>query len=257
MWSEACYNTAMNFYNDPATAEQFIDFINAENGLIQRQILLTALSPLLPSPGSPILDAACGTGWFSEELSKKKFTNISAFDASPTLITEAKQKFPHINFQVADASGQLPYSEDSFEAIFLNMASHDLENQPLAFENFYKILNPGGNLVITLANPYYSYPVGVWKRSWLGKIFRTKPRLLLRPYHMFKYMSSNAFQWNKKMTSRFYPLSQQINNILKSGFMLTFFQELESTADSKQFNAQYQLHRFPLILLFKFQKPSK
>ena len=249
------YNTVMNFYEDKETAEQFIEFLESPNGAIQKQILLETLEPHLPKDtNSKILDAACGTGWLAGELSKT-YPSIQAFDSSSTLIKHAQKEFPHVNFQVLDAGRELPYQDNLFDLIILSMASHDLEDQPKSFANLFRIVQPEGTLLVTLANPYYSFPVGVWKRGLLRALLGKKPLLRLRPYNFFRNLHDRAFKWNSRLTSRFYPLSEQINNLLGAGFTLTHMQDLVSRTDSPTFNATYQLHRFPTILLLKLKKP--
>lgn len=251
------YNTDMNFYEDKETADQFIEFLSSENGTIQKQILLETLEPHLPKDkSSKILDAACGNGWLAGELSKI-YPSIQAFDSSSTLIKHAQKKFPHVNFQVLDAGDSLPYADNYFDTVILSMASHDLEDQPKSFANLFKILKSEGTLLLTLANPYYSFPVGVWKRGWLRALLGKKPLLKLRPYNFFRSLHDRAFNWNSRLTSRFYPLSEQINNLLGAGFTLTHMEDLASKTDSPTFNATYQLHRFPTILLLKLKKPTK
>jgi len=247
----------MNYYENEVIATQFLDFLKSTNGTIQQEILLKYLLPRLPINGdATILDAACGNGWLSGALALK-YHDVQAFDSSPTLIKAGQQKFPDITFIIANASGELPYRPEQFDCVILNMAAHDLENQPKAFENFYKLLKPEGKLLVTMANPYYSYPVGIWKRGWIGAILRRKPQLKIRPYNWFRNLANRSFQWNKKMTSLFYPLSEHVTNIISSGFILTAYQDLQTENDSQKFNATYQLNRFPILLLLEFKKPSK
>ncbi len=249
------YNTVMNFYEDKETAQQFIEFLESPNGVIQKQILLETLEPHLPrATNSKILDAACGTGWLAGKLSKT-YPSLEAFDSSSALIDHARKEFPNINFQILDAGNTLPYADNTFDTVVLSMASHDLENQPKSFANLFRILKPEGTLIVTLANPYYSFPVGMWKRGIFRALLGKKPRLKLRPYNFFRNLQDRAFRWNSRLTSRFYPLSEQINNLLGAGFALTHMEDLVSRTDSPAFNATYQLHRFPTILLLKFKKP--
>jgi len=48
---------------------------------------------------------------------------------------------------------------------------HNLENQQQAYDNFYNLLKPTGRLLVVTVNPYYGYPVGVWKRGLVGRLF--------------------------------------------------------------------------------------
>lgn len=247
----------MNFYENCGIAQQFMDFLETENGRVQKQILQEAIFKYLPNqPQGAALDAACGNGWLASALTNR-FARVEAFDSSEPLISRARLAFPKINFLVADACSALPYPNSAFDCSVLNMASHDLENQPAAFANLYRTLKPGGKLIITLANPYYAYPVGVWKRGWLRALLFKKAVLKLRPYHFFSRSKNRSFRWNGKLMSRFYPLSEQINNLLQCGFQLTAYEDLASPQDSETFNAAYQLHRFPTLLLLTFKKTAE
>ncbi len=243
----------MESYNSKQGAEEYIKFINSENGQIEQEVLHKAVRKRLTGNEQNLLDAACGPGWLSGKLADE-FKNLEACDASEFLISYARENFPGINFTVSDLSKNLPYQENSFEAIILNMASHDIQDQPAAFKNIFSVLKPGGKLIMTLANPYYALPVGLWKRSFWGKLFFRKPKLKIQPYNFFK-RRERKFSWGT-LNPYFYPLSEQINNLLNAGFVLNYFQDLEIKKDSKNFDLNYQLYRFPYILLLEFSKPK-
>jgi ubiquinone/menaquinone biosynthesis C-methylase UbiE len=244
-----------NVYKNPEVAGAFSRFINSENGRIQRQLLYEKITSHLPDKNSKIMDAACGQGWLSGQL-HKDYSQIVGFDSSEALIKEAKDSFPDINFQVADATLSLPYDGDSFDHVILNMAAHDISDLPQAFASLHKILKPGGTFIMTIANPYYAFPVGVWKRGFLGWLMRKKPSLKIRPYHNFG-RGHKLFNWQGPLSSYFYPLSDYINHALEAGFSLKKFEELKIDEDSKRFDSRYQLHRFPMIILTVFEKSAK
>ncbi len=245
-----------NAYDNPAAAEDFAAFINSEDGRIQREVLYENLLPYLTDRDAHILDAACGQGWLAGKL-KDRFKNIDAFDSSRSLINEAERKYPSINFQVADATATLPYPDSQFDVIILNMAAHDLSDLPAAFNNLRRVLKSGGQFIMTIANPYYSFPVGVWKRGLIGRIFNKKPQLKLRPYHDFAKQKGQLHNWDGQMSSYFYPLAEYINQALQAGFVLRAFRDLGVSQDHPNYNAQYRLHRFPMILLLAFEKSGK
>ena len=68
---------------------------------------------------------------------------------------------------------------------------------------------------------------------------------------------SRKFTWGSYITPYFYPLSEQINNALSAGFMLSYFEDIKMDTDSKKFNLQYQLYRLPYMLLLGFKKPGQ
>jgi ubiquinone/menaquinone biosynthesis C-methylase UbiE len=243
----------MESYNSSSGAQEYINFINSENGLIEQEVLYKAVSARLNQKDPHgILDCCCGTGWLTAMLAKN-FGSTQGCDASPDLIAYAKKKYPGLEFQVQDATKSLPYDKEIFTEVVVNMAAHDLENQPAAFQNIFQVLQTGGKLILTIANPYYAYPVGVWKRGIWGRLLFRKPELKIRPYNIFR-SQERKFTWGLHITPYFYPLSEQINNALQAGFTLTYFEDIKMGEDSKKFNLQYQLYRVPYMLLLEFKK---
>jgi SAM-dependent methyltransferase len=242
-----------NAYDNQASADAFAEFIESEDGKIQRQVLYDNIVPYLANPQARILDAACGQGWLAAKLSDQ-FAHIEAFDSSRGLIAKAKQLYPKINFQVADATTDLPYADNEFDAVILNMAAHDMNDLVGAFKNLHRALKPGGTFIMTMANPYYSFPVGVWKRGLIGRLLNKKPHLKVRPYHSFARQAGKLHQWDGNMSSYFHPLSEYITQALAAGFSLRAFRDLQLDHDSPSYNAQYRLYRFPIILLLAFEK---
>ena len=125
----------------------------------------------------------------------------------------------------------------------------------MVFENLQKITKPEGQLIVNITNPYYSYPVGVWKRG-IKKIWPTsKPELKLSPYNQHK--NNSPFSWGQGFNAYFHTLPDIINPCLQSGFSLTSLEEITCKTDSNNYNRQYQLYRFPMMLLLVFKKASE
>ncbi len=248
------YNTFMsNAYDNETAANAFARFLASEDGQMQQDILYENLVAFLPDPAARILDAACGQGWLSGKL-KPQFPHVEGFDSSAPLIARAQKIYPGINFQIADLTTTIPYPDAAFDVVILNMAAHDLSDLSHAFSNLNRVLKPGGTLLMTMGNPYYAFPVGVWKRSLIGKLIRAMPRLLVRPYHHFARQKSQLQNWRQQLSSYFYPLQEYMKQALAAGFQLQVYRDLESPMDSNTFNVRYQLYRFPLILLLVFKK---
>jgi SAM-dependent methyltransferase len=134
------------------------------------------------------------------------------------------------------------------------MAARDFSDLHKAFNNLHAVLKPGGTFIMTIANPYYSFPVGVWKRGLKGFLLRQKPQLKLRPYNWFRRDLQGLHNWKDSLHSYFYGLSDCLNAALAAKFALKKFEDLQVSADSPHFNVQYQLHRFPTIILLAFEK---
>lgn len=235
-------------------ALSYLEFINSQDGQIFQQVQGDAIVARISGQNLSVLDAGAGPGWLSNRLMKLG-QKVEACDASPLLVNYAKAHYPGVNFLVADITKDLPYPTESFDCIILSMAALDLSNQKTAFNNLHRVLKPGGKLIATMVNPYYGYPVGVWKRGILGFVLRKFPALKLRPYNFYLRDNNRAFRWNGgKLTSYFYTLPEQLNAFLQTRFRLAYMEDVAINSDDKSYSLKYRLYRFPIYLLIELIK---
>lgn len=105
----------------------------------------TAVVDLLgPQKGEKILDVGCGTGDLANELAEKGAI-VTGIDQSENMIQEAKEKYEHSHFEVADAS-HLTYKE-KFDAVFSNAALHWIQTPDKVIRSVYNSLKNGGRFV--------------------------------------------------------------------------------------------------------------
>jgi len=100
--------------------------------------------------GDDILDAGCGNGRLFEFFKDKKI-NYSGLDSSNSLIQIATKTYPTANFQTGDIT-TLPFSDNKFNTIFCIATLHHIPSKKLrrqAISEFYRVLTPGGYLVMT------------------------------------------------------------------------------------------------------------
>lgn len=244
------FRTSKDSYNNPAGAQSYIDFLETEDGQVFQDTIFGAIrARLADQPDQRILDAACGPGWLTARLAAE-FPKTSGLDGSEPFVEHARNRYPDLKFTSGDLNGSLPYAEGEFDVVVMSMAAHDVENQPKTFAEIRRILKPGGQFILTITNPYYAFPVGVWKRGWLGRLLFRKPRLLVRPYHWFAKQERD-YNFYDGLESYFYKFSEHFNNLRGSGFQLEHMTELESLQDDDKYSLQYRLHRFPVILLIE------
>jgi ubiquinone/menaquinone biosynthesis C-methylase UbiE len=96
-----------------------------------------------------LLDAGCGTApmisLLHEEYNDKKYTGI---DLSPKMIEKAKMKnLPNTEFIVGDCEN-LPFEENSFDIVINSQSFHHYPNPQDFFNSVYKVLKPGGKLIL-------------------------------------------------------------------------------------------------------------
>ena len=74
-----------------------------------------------PQPDERILDLGCGTGTLSAVIADSG-AKVVGIDAAESMVTQAREHYPNIEFAVADAREYEP--DGSFDAVFSNAALH-------------------------------------------------------------------------------------------------------------------------------------
>jgi trans-aconitate methyltransferase len=99
---------------------------------------------LSPKPGECILDLGCGTGHLTYKIASNKAAVIG-IDSASTMIEQASQNYPRIDFSVIDAR-KLPFTE-KFDAIFSNAVLHWIKEPEEVVIGINRALKPGGRFV--------------------------------------------------------------------------------------------------------------
>jgi len=99
-------------------------------------------------PGQHLLDVACGTGLVAVQAMKilGGAQNITCLDPSEGMLAVARKKLP-ARFLCARAE-KIPLPDDSFEFLTMGFALRHVADLEEAFREFYRVLVPGGKLLI-------------------------------------------------------------------------------------------------------------
>lgn len=106
------------------------------------EALVTLLNP---SNEERILDLGCGSGQLTAAIAKQA-KEVVGIDNSPEMIADAQQKFPDIEFQVANAAA-FSFNKP-FDSIFSNATLHWVLEYKKAIACMYNNLKPNGKLVL-------------------------------------------------------------------------------------------------------------
>ena len=94
--------------------------------------------------GERILDLGCGTGDLAK-LIWEQGADVFGIDASPDMVAKAKEKYPELNFIVADGTDF--HFDKPFDAVFTNATLHWIQEQDKLIDCVYNSLKPGGRFV--------------------------------------------------------------------------------------------------------------
>ncbi len=108
--------------------------------------------------GKKVLDAACGPGKYAEILLEKG-AEVMGFDISPRMVKLAKIRNGNQgSFFVHDLSTPL-YMLDGgyFDVVVCALALHYVADWTPTLQEFYRVLKPGGTLVVSIEHPFFEY----------------------------------------------------------------------------------------------------
>jgi len=100
-----------------------------------------------PQRGERVLDLGCGTGQLTAEIAERG-ADVTGIDASPEMIGQARQNYPHLKFVLGDSAKM--HFEAEFDAVFSNAALHWMLQASAVASGIARALKKGGRLVAEL-----------------------------------------------------------------------------------------------------------
>lgn len=106
-------------------------------------------------PGQTVLEVACGSGGITCRMARETGARCVGIDINVPGIAAAARRSQElglatqVTFRVADAARQLPFRDESFDAIFCNDSINHLPGRLEVLRDWYRLLRPGGRLLYT------------------------------------------------------------------------------------------------------------
>ena len=117
--------------------------LSGGNAALWRMATVKAINP---QPGEKILDIAAGTGTSAKAIAKSG-AEVIALDFSPGMVAQGRKRHPELTFVEGDAEA-LPFPPSSFDAVTISFGLRNVNNPQLALGEMYRVLKPGGRVVI-------------------------------------------------------------------------------------------------------------
>ena len=203
---------------------EMFDGISTEYDALNRKISLgidvkwrrRVVDLLIPKKPESILDIATGTGDLALALTATKASRIVGLDISAGMLSVGKNKVKLENLEntiemVIGDSEALTYDDNSFDAVTVAFGVRNFENLELGLSELFRVLKPGGTLVILETAVPSRFPFKQGYKFHTQVIIPLMGKLFTRDQAAYKYLSDSA---------AVFPHGKQFNNILeKMGFI--------------------------------------
>ncbi len=163
-----------------------------------------------------ILDIATGTGDLAINLIATGASKIIGLDISPGMLAVGQKKVTEkklnntIDMVVGD-SEDLPFEENTFDAVTVAFGVRNFENLEIGLSEIYRVLKKGGNLVVLETSVPTKTPFKQGYNFYTKHILPKIGRLFSKDDVAYEYLSESA---------AVFPHGKAFNNILeKIGFI--------------------------------------
>ena len=123
-------------------------------------------------PRARVLDVGCGTGLLTSRIARELQPQaVVGCDFAPGMLRHAVRNGHGPSWVRCDAL-QLPFGDESFDALVSTEAFHWFRDPDRALREFFRVLAPNGQLWVALVNP---------PAEWLSRAARLGSRLMGQP----------------------------------------------------------------------------
>lgn len=144
-------------------------------------------------PAMRVLDVAAGTGASSIEFVRAG-ADVVAVDFSEGMLEEGRRRHPEIDFRQADAMN-LPFKDNSFDAVTTSFGLRNIQDFDRALREFYRVLRPGGHLVVCeFSRPTWA-PFRALYHFFLGTVVPGLARIASYDAVAYDYLTESILDW--------------------------------------------------------------
>jgi demethylmenaquinone methyltransferase / 2-methoxy-6-polyprenyl-1,4-benzoquinol methylase len=151
------------------------------------------VAAIKPVPGEIVLDLAAGTGTSTAAIAATGAQAI-ACDLSLGMLEVGKKRHPQLTFVAGDAL-QLPFADNSFDAVTISFGIRNVQNVKLALTELYRVTKPGGRLVICeFSTPEIGWFRKIYQNYLISALPKVANRLSSNPV-AYQYLAESILAW--------------------------------------------------------------
>jgi demethylmenaquinone methyltransferase/2-methoxy-6-polyprenyl-1,4-benzoquinol methylase len=128
-----------------------------------------------------LLDVGGGTGALASRLHTATGARVTVLDPTPEMLNYVPDS-PAITAVLGTAE-EMPFPDDTFDAVLVTDAFHHFRHQPAAVDEFRRVVRPGGGVVVVELDP----------TSWFMRAIAFGEKLLGEPGAFFTPEQMCAF----------------------------------------------------------------
>lgn len=161
---------------------------------------------------STILDVATGTCDLAIASLKLNPEKVTGIDISQRMLEEGRKKIyrkgleKRIELAVAD-SEELPFANSSFDAVMVAFGVRNFENPEKGISEMYRVLNPGGALMVLEFSSPTKFPFKSIYRFYFHRVLPFFGRFFSKDRSAYNYLPESVSQ---------FPVGQVFVSILES-----------------------------------------
>lgn len=144
-----------------------------------------------------VTDIAAGTGDMLAELKRLYAKKYVAIDPSVNMLNIAKTKVPDADFIIARAE-QLPLPENFTDLITVAFGIRNFSDINRAFDEFYRILKPGGKLAIMEFSVPKNIIPALGFKFYVKYVIPILGYIHSGNYQAYKYLAESIFDFSKR-----------------------------------------------------------
>lgn len=168
------------------------------------------------SKAQKVLDIATGTGDLALALAQKNIPEVVGLDISAGMLEVGKQKIAKAGFEnkvtmLVGDSENLPFDNNSFDAITVSFGVRNFENLDKGLQEINRVLKLGGTFVVLETSVPTKFPFKQGYYVYTRLILPLIGKIFSRDKVAYGYLSKSAAR---------FPFGTAFNNILhKNGFI--------------------------------------
>lgn len=223
-----------------------------EENISRNHVLIPKTMEILGDiAGKKVLDLGCGEGGYSRLLSEKG-AKVMGIDASKTLISAAKELSADMNidYYVKSACALEGIKNNTFDIVISAMCLMAIEDLESALSEMYRVLKPGGTVVISILHPCFSGSNIGWSSDNEFSKF-----IVDSYYHEGSYQEGLSKHLGKPISFWHRTLGNTINPMLHLGFKLRgLYEPKPSDSLVSEYSGLKHLLSVPMFMIIELSK---